>query len=114
MSKKYCLGIAKEDKDIFKALEKGTKTIETRAAKGRFKRIEPGDVLVFSCANETVEKEVYDISYYDSIEELAEDLPLQNIFPSASSVEEAREIYYSFPNYKYKIKEYGLAAYKLK
>ena len=114
MSKKYSLGIRKEDKDIFKALQKGTKTIETRAAKGRFKRIEAGDVLVFNCANETVEKEVYDVSYYDSVEEMAEELPLKNILPSVSGVEEAKEVYHSFPNYKYKIEEYGLAAYKLK
>lgn len=114
MSKKYSLGIRKEDKDIFSAIGRGDKTIETRAAKGRFQRIEEGDVLVFNCANEKIEKEVEEVSYYDSIEEMVEELPLEEILPSASNLEEAKEIYYSFPNYKEKIKHYGLVAYKLK
>lgn len=113
MSEKYSLGIRKEDKDIFRAIERGDKTIETRAAKGRFKRIEVGDVLVFNCANEKTEKKVGSVNFYDSVEELAEDLPLQEILPSVSSVEELKERIYGFPHYREKIKNYGIVAFKL-
>lgn len=114
MAKKYSLGIRKEDKNIFRALQRGYKTIETRAAKGRFKRIKKGDILIFNCDNETIERKVDQVHFFDSIEKMLEHLPLEDIMPTASNLKEAREIYYSFPDYEKKIKKYGLAAYKLK
>jgi len=61
-----------------------------------------------------LEKEVAQVRFYDSIGEMLEHLPLEEIMPTASGIEEAKKIYYSFPDYKKKIKEYGIAVYELK
>jgi ASC-1-like (ASCH) protein len=110
---KFILPIREEDKRFLEAIKRGEKTIETRAATPKYRKIKPGDILVFRCGKEKLEKKVKEVLVFKSIEELTETLGIQQIMPFASSVGEMREIYFSFPGYQGKIAKYGLIAFLL-
>ena len=56
--KKHILKIREVDRIVLKAIKNNQKTIETRAATAKFRKIEKGDVLVFVCGDDKLEKEV--------------------------------------------------------
>jgi len=95
------------------AIKRGEKTIETRAATPKYRQVKPGDILIFHCGEEKLEKKVKEVLIFGSIEELAKTLGIREIMPFASSVEEMKEVYFSFPGNKEKIAKYGLIAFKL-
>jgi ASC-1-like (ASCH) protein len=41
-------------------------------------------------------------------------IDFKKIMPFVNSIEEMKEIYYSFPNYKEKIEKFGIVAFYLK
>lgn len=45
-----------ENRDIFEAIKSGTKKIETRAATAKYKDINVGDIVKFSCGSDSFEK----------------------------------------------------------
>ena len=69
---------------------RGEKTIETRAATDKYRKIKENDVLEFVCGSETLKKKVKEIIYYKSIEDLVKDIDFKKVMPSVSSVEEMR------------------------
>ncbi|UZE92967.1 MAG: hypothetical protein IB617_02300 [Candidatus Nealsonbacteria bacterium] len=111
--KKYLLRIRKIDKFFFDTLRQGSKTIETRAATDKFLNIKKGDTLVFVCGKQRLEKRVKKVSYFKTIDRMLKKLNLKKIMPFVSSIEEAKRIYYSFPNYNKKIAKFGLVAIEL-
>lgn len=113
MTKTYTLLIREVDKNIFEAIKNGTKTIETRAATDKYKAIKEGDILDFVCSEEHLQKKVLEVKLFKTIEEMVEELGIKPIAPFADSIEEMKNIYYSFPNYKEKIANFGLIAFKL-
>lgn len=110
---RYNLLIREVDKKVFEAIKKGDKTIETRAATEKHRKVKQGDVLVFKMQGEKLEKEVKKVEYFKSIDEMAEVLDFKKVMPFVSSVNEMKEVYYSFPRYKEKIAQFGLAAFYL-
>lgn len=107
------MGIRKADKDIFESLKKGEKSIETRACTRKFQKIKEGDTLVFNCDNQKLEKKVKKVEHFESIEELFESVDIKNVFPDIDTLETLKQAYFSFPNYKQKIDNYGLFAFWL-
>jgi ASC-1-like (ASCH) protein len=111
---KYVLRIREVDKTFFEVLKSGEKTIETRAATNKYRKIKKGDILKFTCGNEFLEKKVDKVTLFKNIDSLIERLDLKKIMPQVSSVKEAKEIWRSFHNYEEEIKKYGITAFELK
>ena len=111
--KKYTLPIREVDKSFFDVLRQGLKTIETRAATDKYRQIKSGDILVFVCGKDKLEKRVKGVSRFQTIDELVKVFDFKKIMPLVSSVEEMKEVYYSFPGYRGKIEKFGLVALEL-
>lgn len=111
---KHLLLIREADRWVFEAIKNGQKTVETRAAAPKYRKIKTGDCLVFVCGQDRLEKHVASVSLFASLDQLLAKIDLKEIMPSVSSRQEAEKIWYSFPKYREKIKKYGLVAWKLK
>ncbi len=113
-SKIYKLKIRAVDKDIFDAIKSGRKRIETRAATENYRKIGKGDTIVFVCGKKSLKKKIAGVKSYKSIGAVFKDYKIKDIFPSLSTIGEARRAYFSFPGYRDKIKKYGLISWRLK
>lgn len=111
--KKVVLRFRQVDRDKFNAVKVGTKKIETRAATDKFNSLVAGDVLVLICGSDREEKKIKKASHFASLEELFATYTIKDVLPTANSIEEAKAIYYSFPNYEEKIKQHGIIALEL-
>jgi len=101
------------DKDIFEAIRTGKKKIETRAGTVKNAKIQKGDLLFFSCGKEKFERKVKGVESFASIDDLLQKYKPKQINPKLKTVEETYTMYYSFPGYKDKIKEFGIIAFAL-
>jgi ASC-1-like (ASCH) protein len=110
---KHLLRIRAVDRKFFEIIKTGQKTIETRAGTNKFQMIRTGDILKFVCGKESLERKVTKVSHFKTIEEMLRILGLAKIMPFAKSVDEAKKVYYSFPQYKEKIEKYGLVAFEM-
>ncbi len=110
---KHVLKIREQDRINFDLIKSGEKTIETRAGTDKFRKIKAGDILILKCGKDRLEKKVIRTYYFETIEALVKTLDLKKIMPFVSSVEQAKQVWYSFPNYEQKIKKYGLVAFEL-
>lgn len=110
---KHILVIRQIDKVVFNSIKDGTKSIETRAATDKYKKIKVGDTLFFKCGSEILEKKIISIRYFRTINEMINTMDFKRVMPFVNSVEEMEKIYYSFPGYKEKIKKFGLVAFEL-
>ncbi len=111
---KYTLRFRVVNKDIFLDIKSGKKVIETRAATERYKNIQIGDTIVLVCGKEQFAKKVKKAKIFKSIGSLIEAYPIKKIMPNLSGEKELQKAYYSYPNYKEKIKRSGLIALELK
>ena len=114
MTKTHNLLIRKVDRGIFEAIKDGSKTVETRAATEKYRQIEIGDVLDFVCREEHLQKKVAGVKLFKTVEEMVKELGIKSIMPFVDSLEEMKEVYYSFPGYEGKIKKFGLIAFEFK
>lgn len=112
--KKHILRIRKVDKFVFDSIKENKKTIETRAATNKLKKIEVGDFLIFICNNEKLEKEVKKVKLYKTIDQMVKEIDFKKIMPFVDSIDEMKKVYFSFPNYKEKIEKFGLIIFKMK
>lgn len=110
---KHILTIRETDWRIFELIKVGKKTIDTRAATDKYQRIRAGDILVFKCGKDRLEKVVVKVHHLRDIKDLIQSLDLRKIMPFVSSIRQAKQIWYSFPNYREKIKRYGLVAFEI-
>ncbi|MEK7661939.1 MAG: hypothetical protein AAB355_00340 [Patescibacteria group bacterium] len=101
------------NRSIFLNIKKGVKKIETRAATVRYRKIEKGDTLVFVCGKERFRKKIAAVKIFKSIPALFRVYRVKDIFPDLSTVASATAEYHSFPDYKEKIKKFGLVAFRL-
>jgi len=107
---KFVLRFRTADRRIFNALKSGDKTIETRAATPRFAKIKPGDELILICGQKRLTRPVSRVEHFESLEKMLGQIPYTKIMPWVSSREEAIKVYYSFPRYPEKIKQFGILA----
>jgi len=110
---KYVLRVREVDRNFFEAIKSGIKTIETRAATDKFRKIERGDILKFTCGKDYLTKKVAKKYLFKDIDSLLKTLKLKKIMPWVSSPDKAKKIWQSFPNYEEKIKNYGIIAFEL-
>lgn len=113
-SKKYKLRFRAVNRDIFEAVKNGIKKVETRAATIKFRNIKAGDAVVLLCGKQKFEKRVKNARHFKSIESLLGRYRLNDIDPRVASVKELKKVYHGFPNYRAKIKKYGIIALELK
>ncbi len=112
--KKYVLRFGVANKYSLDAIKEGRKKIETRAATKRYRNIKAGDVVVLTCGAQRFEKIVRSAHIYKTIRALLRSHKPKEINPKASTEAELIDIYYSFPGYREKIKEFGIIALELK
>lgn len=111
---KYTLRFRAVNKDIFLDIKSGKKAVETRAATERYRYIKDGDLIVLVCGKEKFEKTVKKAKIFKTIKALVKAYPIKKIMPNISTEKELQDAYYSYPNYKEKIKKVGLIALELK
>lgn len=111
--KSFVLKIRESDKNIFGAIKSGKKDIETRAATPKYRKIKPGDELVFVCGSKRIKKIVKSAELYKTIGGLLSDYKVRRINPDLKTKGELSVMYESFPGYEEKIKKYGLIAWGL-
>ena len=111
---KYTLRFRMINKNTFLDIKSGKKTVETRAATEKYRDIKDGDLIVLACGKERFEKTVKKAKIFKTIKALVKAYPINKIMPNISTEKELRDAYYSYPNYKEKIKKFGLIALELK
>lgn len=111
--RKIILRIRTVNRDIFEAIRDGRKRVETRAATERYANIKAGDKLILVCGKNRLEKQVKRAAIFKTVSALLSKYKIVDVNPYAKSAKELREIYYSFPGYKEKIKKFGLVALEL-
>ncbi len=112
--KAFRLRFREVNRDIFEAIRRGQKTIETRAATVRYQKIKRGDRVILVCGKDLFEKQVADVQIFKSIDALLKKYKVWQINSSIKTEEELKKLYYSFPGYKEKIQKYGLVAIELR
>jgi len=111
--KTYTLRVAAKDSDIFNALRRGDKKVETRAVSKRYAHMQAGDTLVFVCGNRRLQKKAKRVRTVRSVGALLRAYPLKKIHPGLKTAAQLRSMYDSFPGYAQKIKESGLIVVEL-
>lgn len=112
--KVYKLRFREVDRDIFNAIKSGKKKVETRAATPRYSDMEIGDEIHFVCGKSKFTKEIRKIKKFKTISGLVKKYKPSQINPTCKTKKELERMYYSFPNYKEKIKKFGLIVLELK
>ena len=113
INKKYILRFRSVDKENFDEIKKRLKTIETRAATERYRKIKKGDTLVIVCGKNHLSKKVKQVKIFKSINAMVKEVPIHKIMPSLNTISEIRKVYYSYPAYKTKIRKHGIIAFYL-
>jgi len=111
--KKYVFRIRQKDKYILEQIKKGQKTVETRVSSVRYRNILKGDLLIFICGSDRVEKTVKKVSSFKSVSQMLERYKIKQIMPSVKTKQEMEKVYYSFSGYQEKIKKHGLIALEI-
>lgn len=111
---KYTQRFRAVNKDIFLDIKSGKKTVETRSATEKYKDIKAGDILILVCGKNRFEKEIKKSKIFKTIKSLVKIYSAKKIMPNINTEKELRAAYYNYPNYKEKIKKFGLIALELK
>jgi ASC-1-like (ASCH) protein len=110
---KFILQFRATDKNNFLEIKKGLKTVETRAATERYRKIQKGDVLVIVCGKNRLEKKIKRVRIFASLGAMIKVIPYKKIMPSVASVVAMRKVYYGYPGYREKLKKYGVIAFDI-
>lgn len=111
--KEWILRFRAKDRVNFLEIKHRLKTIETRAATPRYRKIENGDVLVFVCGKERLRRRVKRVRFFKSINSMTKVISYKKIMPSLKSSKEMKAVYYDYSAYKDKIRKFGLIALDL-
>ncbi|MDO8669083.1 MAG: hypothetical protein Q7K65_02200 [Candidatus Buchananbacteria bacterium] len=114
VKKKYILRFRAVNQDIFNAIKNGKKKVETRAATARYNKIKVGDVIILVCGKNKFKKTVKRARIFKTIRSMLEKYKVKDIMPNLLSAKELERAYYGYPNYRQKIKKFGLIALELK
>jgi len=72
------------------------------------------DVIMFVCGKEILKKKIKSAENFKTISALLKKYKPQQINPRIKIEKELRKMWYSFPNYRKKIRKHGLVVWKLK
>lgn len=109
-NKKLTLRFQAVKRDIFEAVRNGRKEVETRAASPKFINIKEDDIIKCVCGKDFFEKKVKKAQIFKNIPEMLKKYKVKQIHPFVNSKKELEAVIMSFPNYREKIKKYGLIA----
>ena len=104
--------IRRADRDIFEAIRRGRKTIETRAATRAKLRIVTGDTIRFVCGSRTTRRKVFRVQRFRSIGALLKAVSLRKVFVNGETVADTRRAYKRW--YGHKMAKVGVIAFTLK
>lgn len=110
-AKRHILRFRAKDRINFDEIALGKKKVETRAATDKYRKFQKGDILVFVCGKEKLEKKIKRVEIFKSLNSLFKNVNPKHIMPSVPTTEEMTKIYYSYPHYKEKLKKFGVIAY---
>ncbi|MES2214349.1 MAG: ASCH domain-containing protein [Patescibacteria group bacterium] len=102
-----------KDRINFDQISSGKKKVETRAATDKYRKIEKGDVLVFVCGKERVEKKIKKVEVYKSLDAMFRKINFKKIMPDQASTSDCKKIYMKYPGYKEKLPKFGVVAFYL-
>lgn len=102
------------NRKTFEAIRGGSKKIETRAGTTKYQKMRKGDRLTLVCGKSRITKRIKSAEHFKSIAALLKKYKVSEINPLYKMPGELKQMYYSFPGYKEKIKKYGLVAWELK
>lgn len=101
------------DRDRFEEVRNGAKVIETRAGTEKYRSIKIGDEVTFTCGNDSFSKKVTKEYHWSTIEVMLIEVPLKKVMLDLETVDQVRERYASYPNYKEKIAKFGIVGFEL-
>lgn len=82
----------------FSKLANGTKRVEGRKARAKYRLLKRGDTLLFKCKGE--QKQFYarvnHVDAFKSLDEYLEKVTIAEALPGVATLEEARQIYYQW------------------
>ena len=110
----HILRFRKKDKDTFLAIARGEKSVETRAATKRYVGFVEGDTLTFVCGTLRTTKTILRKKHFKTLAALFRAYAPGRIMPGIKNERELRKMYYSFPQYREKLRRYGVIAWELK
>lgn len=102
------------NRDIFNAVKSGQKKIETRVATDKYRAIKVGAKVTLICGGKKIIKQVSKVEIFKSISAVLKKYKPEEINPKTHTAHEARDMWYSFPGYKEKIRQCGLIVIHLK
>ena len=98
----------------FDAICKGIKTVEGRIAKPDYLALKPKGLITFiDPSGRSCTTEICRVAHFTDFRAMLESSSVQACIPGAS-LDEALEIYRSFPGYREKEKEFGVVAIHIK
>ncbi len=112
-NKSITLRFAKENKRTWQFIKSGKKTVETRAGSPKYISLAKGDILIFSCDSKKFSKKIKKVSCFKTISALIKKYDPNLINPGVTTLDGMEEMYYSYPGYREKIREFGLIAFEL-
>ena len=95
-------------------IKSGEKTVEGRTATEKYRNIQPGDIVRFESDDDSIFCQILSCSRYDTFQEMVEREGIANCLPGIHDLEEAVQIYRSFPGYLEKESLFGVIAFKIK
>jgi ASC-1-like (ASCH) protein len=93
-----------------------SKIYEGRLATSSFEQFQPGKIVMWQSTENLkfiVITKIIGREHYKNFEEMLEKISYKSFLPRASSLEEAKNIYNSFPGYLEDVKKYGALALKI-
>ena len=112
-SRTHRLRFAVKNKETWDFIKAGKKKVETRAGTIKYIKVQKGDTLLLCCGKNTIEKKVKNVKKFKTVSALIKVYNPGIINPGAKTLKEMEAMYYSYPGYKEKIKEFGILAFEL-
>jgi ASC-1-like (ASCH) protein len=99
----------------FDAILTGLKTVEGRLAKPNYLALKPKQIIAFmDPTGRSCKAEVFKVIYFKDFKAMLEASNLEKCIPENTSIDEAVEIYRSFPGYRDQEKILGVVAIHIK
>jgi len=114
MNRSHVLRFRAVNRDIFLAIQRGKKKVETRAATTRYRNIKVGDRAVFVCGKSKFTRSVKNVRVFRTIRGLLRVYKPSAINPTCRTAKELATMYFSFPGYRAKLKKHGIISFELR
>ncbi|MDB5194669.1 MAG: hypothetical protein JWN50_683 [Parcubacteria group bacterium] len=109
--RKWIIRFRARDKFNFDEVVEDLKKVETRAATDKYRKITKGDILVFVCGKNRLEKKIKKVELFKTLDAMYRKINYKKIMPSQPSAAAAKRVNESYPGYKEKLKAFGVIAY---